>query len=205
MAELARTFTTTTPARHKASHSCDAAAVSFKRLTVDNFDERDHTNDIFGKLDRDTGQVTRVTGRDRAAAFLAVELGGHVPEEVRDLFAVARGTMLYGEFFYPLFTLGDEQMHRVADAAAQHRYLQLGGEVTGGHVPSFHRRIAWLIERGAIPENEWQRWDAYRELRNIASHSDFQQLHTPADALQTCQLVAASVDALFRTVSEPRS
>jgi len=41
--------------------------------------------------------------------------------------------------------------------------------------------------------------DAYREIRNIASHTDFQQLHTRADAQATSQLVAASVNALSRS------
>lgn len=173
--------------------------MGFKQLTVENFDRRDETNDAFAKLNLATGEVAPVTGQDRARAFLSVEMGAHVPQEVRDLFAVARGTMLYGEFFYPLYTLGDQQMHRVTDAAAHHRYLQLGGEVKGGRLPSFHRRIQWLIAEGAIPQDQQTRWDAYRGLRNIASHADFQQLHTPSDAYTSCELVAASVDDLFRT------
>jgi hypothetical protein len=171
--------------------------MGFKVLTPTNYTERDEANDAFGRIN-ESGQVAPVAGADRARAFLAVELGAHVAQEVRDLFEVARGTMLYGEFFYPLYTLGDEQTHRVADAAAHHRYLQLGGELVDGRVPSFRRRIAWLIEHGAIPTEEEPRWDAYRELRNIASHPDFQQLHSPVDALASLRLVAQSVDALFR-------
>lgn len=172
--------------------------MGFKRLTVENYIRRDETNDLFANFNFATGHVSPMVGGDWARAFLAVELGAHVPEEVRDLFAVARGTMLYGEFFYPLFTLGDEQMHRVADSAAHHRYRQLGGELQRGRVPSFYRRIEWLVEHGAIAEEERPRWDAYRGLRNIGAHADFQQLHMPGDVLETCTLVAGSIDALFR-------
>lgn len=175
--------------------------MGFKKLTVENFDQRDEANNAFGRLDLTIGKVVPVTRHDRARAFLSVELGEHVPQEVRDLFAVARGTMLYGEFFYPMYTLGDEQMHRVTDAAAHHRYLQLGGELESGNVPSFYGRIKRLIGKGAIPEEEQTRWDAYRQLRNIASYADFQQLHAPGDAYTSCKLVAMSVNDLFRRPS----
>jgi hypothetical protein len=107
--------------------------------------------------------------------------------------------MLYGHYFYPLYTVGDEQIHGVADAATRHRYQQLGGPMAkGGKPPLFAARIRWLIERGAIAEKKGQRSDAYRGLRNISSHPEMQMLHTPADALRSLTLVAASVNALFR-------
>ena len=37
-----------------------------------------------------------------SAAFLSVELDEKVPHEIKELFAVARGVLLYGWFFYPL-------------------------------------------------------------------------------------------------------
>ena len=66
-----------------------------------------------------------MTGEDWARAFLNVELKEHVPEPVSDLFAIARGALLYGWFFYPLFRLGEEQLYRVVEAAAKERYRQL--------------------------------------------------------------------------------
>jgi hypothetical protein len=43
-----------------------------------------------------------VSGEDWAVRFLAVELSAKVPEDVQQLFAVARGVLVYGHFFYPL-------------------------------------------------------------------------------------------------------
>jgi hypothetical protein len=49
--------------------------------------------------------MAQMDGNDWARHFLAVELHEDVPADVHDLFAVARGTMLYGWFFYPLYAL----------------------------------------------------------------------------------------------------
>ena len=43
------------------------------------------------------------------------------------MWEVARGVLVSGVSCYPLHTLGDDQLHRVVDAAALHRYRQLGG------------------------------------------------------------------------------
>jgi hypothetical protein len=160
--------------------------MAFKKLTTGNWLEPDETSAIFARA-------------DWPSMLLAVELGSYVPEDIRDLFAVARGVMLYGLFFYPLYTAGDEQMHRVAEAAAKRRYLDLGGPRTKyGEAPSFFRCIEWLVRKGAIPVEEQRRWHAYRDIRNSASHPSFQQLEPPHEALRTTDLIARSVDALFR-------
>lgn len=144
-----------------------------------------------------------MTGGSWARLFLSVKLNGKVPPEVRDLFAAARGALVYGWFFYPLLAIGEQQLHRVADAAIAHRYRALGGPLTrGGRLPSLARRIRWLIAEGVIPEEMARRWDAIRELRNIGSHPEFQMLHLPGDALESLAIVADSVDALF--VTRPR-
>lgn len=174
------------------------APVGFKELTADNWRERDPTNDAFARFDCATGRAVALSPDEWARHFLGFRLDQRVPDEVRDLFAVAQGTMLYGAFFYPLYTLGQEQVHRVADAAALHRYYQLGGPKTKkGADPPFATRIKWLVQKAAIPAAEQRRWNAYRELRNIGSHAEFQQLHLPTEALTSLRVVAGSVNQLF--------
>src|SRR4051812_12724748 len=96
-----------------------------KHLTVDNWRDPDEANAIFGEINRVTGQARILDGDDWARRFLAVELSEKTPEDVKTMWAAARGTLAYGAFFYPLYALGDEQLHRVADAAVLHRYEQL--------------------------------------------------------------------------------
>lgn len=76
-----------------------------KRLTPDNWTEPDAVNANFVRFSPLVGAVT-INGEDWARHILAVELADHVPSEITELFAVARGAMLYGWFYYPLFRLG---------------------------------------------------------------------------------------------------
>lgn len=174
----------------------------FKQLTRDNWQQPDPTTELVAQFDLQAGAMRRMTPDDWAGHFLAVELEECVPPDVRDLFAVARGAMLYGAFFYPLYTVGSEQARRVADAAALHRYKQLGGATTkNGKDPSFRQRITWLIDQGAIAKADEPRWDVHRELRNIGSHPNFQMLLMPGDVLHSLRAIAASVNELFASTA----
>src|SRR5262249_39654732 len=66
-----------------------------------------------------------MSGHDWANHILKPALSGNVPIDVKELFEVARGAMLYGYFFYPLYALADEQLSRVAEAAITHKCLEL--------------------------------------------------------------------------------
>lgn len=171
--------------------------MNFKQLTPNNWDEADETSAMFARLSPIVGMVP-MNGNDWARAFLAVELPTSVPADIRGLFAVARGTLLYGWFFYPLYQLGEDQLHRVADTAVAVRYEQLGGaRDRRGYAPRMMQRLAWLIERGVIPVEAKGRWEAISDLRNIGSHPDFQALNPPGQALASLKIVAESVASLF--------
>lgn len=129
-----------------------------------------------------------------AAAFLAVELGDQVPEDVRELFYVARGAMLYGWFYYPLLRLGEEQLTRVAENAARARYRQLGGPKDR---PPFARVVRWLACKGAITEAEKDRWLLICKGRNLASHLERRSLIPPDHVLRVLQALAQDIDRLF--------
>jgi len=167
--------------------------MAFKELTPNNWDQPDMTNANFVRLSPIAGFVP-MNGNDWARAFLAAEMSDEVPEEIRDLFAVARGALLYGWFFYPMFRLGEDQLHRVAEAAAARRYHELGGTAKR---PRFARTIDWLVKHGAIPAADKQRWHAARELRNIGSHPEQQWVLPPGQALTMLTVTAESVNSLF--------
>lgn len=170
----------------------------FKQLTPDNWQQPDPASELFARRDVQTDAMRPMTPDDWAGRFLAVQLDERVPADVRDLFAVARGTMLYGAFFYPLYAVGGEQARRVADAAALHRYNQLGGPKTkNGKDQTFRYRITWMVAQGAIAQADEPRWAAHCKLRNIGSHPDFQMLHMPGDALHSLRVIAASINELF--------
>lgn len=175
-----------------------AERLKIKKLSSANWTEPDPTSGLFAQYDRATLEPSRLTGDDWAERILAVELDGGVPNEVQDLWAVGRSVLLYGWFSYPLYTVGDEQMHRVADSAVHHRYLELGGPLSANAaVPSFYRRLKWLFAAEQIPAEREQQWTAVRELRNAGSHSEMQSLRMPLDALTSLKILAQLINGLW--------
>ena len=153
----------------------------------------------FGRLSAVAGPIT-VDGDGWARLFLAEELKPHVPDGVRELFDVARGCLLYGWFFNPLFRLGEEQLFRVAEAAARERYHELGGPKKR---PTFAASIAWLTNEGAIKAGDEIWWDATRELRNHSSHPERHVAMPPGQVLRTLSMTAHRVNRLF--LRDPRA
>jgi hypothetical protein len=181
---------------HVASEHAGIISSVFKEVTPENWAERDPINENFVMPDK--GGWRRMAGDDWAGLFLGVELDARTPEPVQNLFLVARNTLPYGHFFYPLYTLGSEQLYRVADAAALHRYRDLGGPQTKrGDDPTFKTRIAWLQRRGVIDAEHAPQWEGFRELRNHTSHADMQSLFTPGNAYTMLRTVAERVNALY--------
>jgi hypothetical protein len=142
--------------------------------------------------------VLRFAGMEHATDYvetvLAPRLSGNVPEDIQKLFEVARSAVLYGYLFYPLYTLGMEQLFRVADAAIASRCEELG-------IPKdkkkFSDRIDWLAERGMFNRGEFSAWHTLRRLRNSASHPDDQSIVTPGSAIGFLGAVAEDINALF--------
>jgi hypothetical protein len=166
----------------------------FKTITLDNWLDPDRVSSMFARVDPVRGQTVPVTANDWAARFLAVSLDSQIPEEVRDLFEVARGVCLYAWFFYPLYHLGEEQLFRVGDTAVAAKCAAMNGPKDA----SFKARLDWLLRQGVIDVGSHFRWDAVRNLRNIGSHPDFQSLHPPASVLTSFMRMADRINALFR-------
>lgn len=165
----------------------------FKELTLANWDQPDPANAAFGQISRVVGP-RKMTGGDWAREFLSVELGPHVPEQLTELFAVARGALLYGWFFYPMFLLGEDQLHRVLETAIKVRYAELGGP---HRRPTFKHAIDWLIQCKVIPPEDGERWDGARTMRNAASHPERQGAIAPGTVLRTLRETAHDINRLF--------
>lgn len=168
--------------------------LGLRRLTPTNWLERDQTSLGAGYVSDLAGPVVP-DAAGWARKFLGVELDDEVPADVRALFAVARGCMPYGWFFYPLYTLGEEQLFRVLEAATHHCYSCLDGPRP---IPKYVRRIEWLLGVDVIPAGDAFRWNAARKMRNHASHPTRRSAMPPGLVLKHLEVTAWDINAIFR-------
>lgn len=167
--------------------------MSWKTLTPENWRATDPLLGVFVQVEPD-GTVTPMAGDDWTRYLLAVQLAASVPENVRALFDVARGAILYGSLFYPLFALGLEGIYRAADAATvkacEVRKLPK-------KTKTFEDRLGALRAAGALTDVEHDRWTSLRHLRNEASHPERPTILPPGQVLTLLRQIAADISALF--------
>lgn len=168
--------------------------LGFKQITPSNWLQVDPTSAIFARI-TPHGGVEPMTGEDWLEAILKPVLVDGVPVEVRRLFEVARSSIVYGYFFYPLFTLCWEQLFRVADAAILHKARQIGCPSSQNKV--FARRLEYLKDKNILSTTEFEWWEAIRHLRNMASHADDQSILPPGSVVDTLHRISEGVNRLF--------
>lgn len=162
----------------------------FKRLSQGNWLAVDPIWRAFGM------DVERIDPTDPwIADVLSYSLGPKVPIEIRKVFEVARGAIAYGLLYYPLLTVGTEQLFRVYEIAATIKCEQLGAPIA--ETKQFIRKIDWLRKQGVISAGDHVRWDSARQLRNHASHPKMQSIVGPNMALDMLEGTSAMINSLF--------
>jgi len=167
----------------------------FKEIDISNWLEQDFIMKAFVRIDPHIGTI-QMEGEDWVRAILEPELEESVPENVQALFEVARGAMVHGYFYYPLYTLAVEQLYRVAESAIHHKYLSMDASKS---FRNFAKRIEWLNSHGVISDTELIKWDAIRNLRNFASHPESQSIIPPGNAIGRLEMIAHSINHLFKS------
>jgi hypothetical protein len=161
----------------------------YKRLTTENWLTVDPAW---------SGVVISCSRSDPSEAWVhdlvQTELDPTVPLPIRKLFEIARGTLVYSLMFYPLLTLGTEQMFRVFDAAVSAKCKEMSAP---SKVQRFADKIKWLGERAVISPEQQSRWNAIRHLRNEASHPAHQSILPPGEALNVLDIAVELINPLF--------
>jgi hypothetical protein len=164
-----------------------------KVLSLENWLEPDEASMSFSVLDQNY-RFRSLLGEDYEQGFLIPKLATTVPSEVRTLFEVARGTMLYGYFFYPLYGLGEQHLYRVAEAAVAWKCKGAGIDP----IPKrFVERVDSLRRLGALSEERAVWWHQTRQLRNVVLHATYQGISMPSDARRSLHLFADRLNELF--------
>jgi hypothetical protein len=178
-----------TSANEKTSFALDGTELLFgvKKITLTNWQIPD------------LPRMFPAPAEDWVGEILEPQLTSNVPEDVVRLFEIARGSMVYGWFYYPLITLASEQLLRVMELAATKRCEQAGmpmqipnkkGRTRDKH---FIEKIQDLTSAGIISPSDYPKWDATRGLRNDRSHPSGAMIIHPgmgsADVKITCELI----------------
>lgn len=167
--------------------------MAWKALTPLNWRDTDPVLAVFSQMGPD-GVPSQMTANDWAKSLLAVQLAPAVPENIRALFDVARGSILYGSLFNPLFALGMEGVYRTADAATQ------AACTIRNLTPDSKRfvdRLNALKKAGVLSTSDHDRWTALRKLRNEASHPERPTILPPGQVLGLLRQISGDINALF--------
>ncbi len=184
--------------------------MSFKQLTEDNWFHEDPTIRAFVKINPKPGSVAfqPYTKEDWVRRILAPKLLEIVPEDVKNLVEVARGAMLYGVFFYPLFTLGSEQLYRILETVIIRKSNELGFQVMkskkGKSIKNsqFMQRVKYLKKLGVIDEKKEIGLEAAWNIRNTISHPKRQNIDMPGSAIGNLDRTINLINLLFSNTNQ---
>jgi hypothetical protein len=172
----------------------DSIHHGFKQITVSNWKEMDDIIQFPSPVRDETW----------LKACLKPQLKTDVPNEVVAMYEVARGSMIYGWFFYPLITLATEQFHRVQETAAREKCRHLGiapAKFTKKGTllePKHSEVIEALVRHGTIKKSDEVRWHAARRLRNSSSHPQHQSILLPGMSLGVLKSTTELINKLFQ-------
>jgi hypothetical protein len=153
---------------------------------------------VFARFSMTDG-VQPHTANDWVQRFLGPKLSANVPDDVRELFEVARGAMLYGVCFYPLFTLGLEQVFRLMEAAAKAKATYLGISMVNakGRYRSYGAILADLFAKKALSKTEYEYWLNAKEFRNETTHASSQPILMPPQVVGMLTSITEAINRLF--------
>jgi hypothetical protein len=175
-----------------------ADGYGFKIPDASNVIEPDPLSNVFSALDT---QGSRPFEPDDILRALApIRLTTPVPYEVRRAFQMALGSLPYAYWYYPLYTLGAQQLLRVADYALDQFARGVGLEKPY----SLADRIQKLSSSGALSDEGVRRWQLIRRLRNKVTHPTFQEIWGLPQACDVAQSVAGAIAALPWDSSSPQ-
>jgi len=168
--------------------------LGYKKITKDTWLTPDRISTSFLLVPPETDIDDIKKGEMYLDMILQPHLNEEVPIEVRKLYEVARGALVYGYFFYPLYTLACEQLLRVGEAAIIFRYKIFNHRLAKR---TFEKKIEFLFKQGILNDLEKKRWHALRELRNISSHPVDQSIYPPGPVIGILAHMAEDINTLF--------
>lgn len=169
--------------------------LGFKKLSLENWLKPEDFPSLWVQVSHEDGSTKSMSCEDWLEEILVPKLENYIPKEIHALFEVARGAIAYGCFFYPLYTLGTEQLFRILETAVKIKCKELAVPST---VKTYYKRLLFLVESKIITEAEMEVWQMARKFRNSVSHPDDQMMLMPNQAVGILRRVSEDINMLFR-------
>lgn len=169
-------------------------SLGIKLLDAENWLEPDNAAQVFAYI-TDEGEPRRMGGDEWARVFLAPRLSPQCPEEIVVAFETARGALVYGYYFYPLYALGQRELLQVGEMAVRIRCEQL--DLPRRRTGTFAQRLAALEEAGGLNAEDAKAWTLLRRLRNSLVHTSSATIEMPGSAARVLRRVAELISALY--------
>jgi len=170
--------------------------LGIKKLDLNNWMEKGKVLKAFAKV-LENGVRHEISPVEWFDCIYKAKLEVSVPENIHKLFEVARGTMTYGYFFYPIFTLAAEQFTRIIQTAVIKKCEML-------NIPKSYKsiktKIKWLSKHTNFTKISLKKWEQLVSLRNSFSHPTDQMIVAPAMAIELMEDVADEINYLFKQV-----
>ena len=165
-----------------------------KYITKENAIEIDPTNELWYAYTKENN-FEHMDFKVWLDLFNEPKLSEEVPIDVRILFEVARGTIIYGYYYYPLYMVGMEQLFRIMECAVSLKCKECKEFKKGKG--TFNQKIKFLSSKGLLDE---EYWELVRNLRNFCSHPNVQNLLPPANVYDELEQCAERINHLFANI-----
>lgn len=169
--------------------------LGIKKLDKNNWLEPDKLMSAFKKVHPDNN-LEEISANEWFDNIYKPKLEDSVPIEIHKLFEVARGTMVYGYFFYPIFSFSAEQFTRIAESTISFVCTILNSPKS---VKTFSEKVKWLAERPEFKNMLFTQWESLRKLRNTFSHPSKQTIVTPFMVIELMSKVADDINYIFNS------
>lgn len=123
-------------------------------------------------------------------------LSSQVPAEVRAMYERGKATMSYGIYHYPLITVACDYLYRMMEAALHH-YLKLYHPKPMNKRCTFFKMLEICEEEMYIQSDMLLRWQATRQLRNMASHKMEETVSWSNQGLSSLQITKELLESLY--------
>lgn len=165
----------------------------FKKLDENNWLEPDKALNGLHRI-QPNGSTRPILPNEWIEDIQKQKLNDLTPFEIQKLFEVARGTMIYGYFFYPIFTLASEQFTRIAETAVNIKCNELNCPKSKN---TFRKKVDWLLQESVLSNASHKKWKSIVHLRNKFSHPSRQNIFNPAIAINLMNAIAKNINLLF--------